>query len=404
MQIYFFAEHYPTPYKPYLDTQFVSLIKRGHDVKIFAGGAYRNTLHREVVAYGLVEKTSYYPVTLRNIPRFLLTSALECIKHPVQRFRQLARLASAGQSTKAAVLNTVRLLSLPLEAPSFCFIHNTPTAAALPFLRSIYRVPIALYFHGGEVGGVRLNADLRELFEAVDIVFTNTMFSMHQAIARGCEPDKIQILPVGFCLPDYSQDNCKKYRQNGVLRLISVGRIGEEKGHIYAIDAVRYCVDAGIRNISYRIVGTGQQFDRLKRYVQENKLEDVVSFAGEKDKCGVIEELRKADALILPSVETATWAETQACVVQEAMLLRLLVISTNAGGVPESLCLELHRFSVPPKDARAIAESIQRILDLEDSEMAVLGDAGRRFVLKGYDIERINEAMLDRILSERKSG
>ena len=58
--------------------------------------------------------------------------------------------------------------------------------------------------------------------------------------------------------------------------------------------------------------------------------------------------LEEADAFLLPSTIVGTWQENQACVVQEAMLMKTPVIATATGGVPESLAPDLHDYLVRP--------------------------------------------------------
>ena len=98
-----------------------------------------------------------------------------------------------------------------------------------------------------------------------------------------------------------------------------------------------------------------------------------VDFVGEQDKVGVVRYLEACDVLVLPSLVTTTWAETQAAVVQEAMFMRLLVIGTEVGGVPECTADIFHQFSVPICDSTAIANMIRKILTLSVPEMYRMG-------------------------------
>jgi colanic acid/amylovoran biosynthesis glycosyltransferase len=143
-------------------------------------------------------------------------------------------------------------------------------------------------------------------------------------------PERAVVMPVGFDLTDYPAESTRTYRINGVLRLNSIGRLSEEKGLVYAIDAVSQLVTESFTQILYTIVGRGLQDNYFREYVNNN-LQKYVEFAGEKDKSGVVNLLKATDVLILPSLITDTWAETQTTVVQEAMFMRLLVIGTTAG-------------------------------------------------------------------------
>jgi colanic acid/amylovoran biosynthesis glycosyltransferase len=171
-----------------------------------------------------------------------------------------------------------------------------------------------------------------------------------------------------------------------------------EKGFIYALQATRQLVDAGHTNFSYTMIGTGIQFAELKRFAQAAGLDGVVRFAGEKTRAEVAAALQDADVFILPSVVTEVWAETQATVVQEALLMGCLTLTTEAGGVPESNAAVMRQFGVPPADSAALAEQMLRLLSLDAGEMAKLGAEGRAFACQRYDIR----ILMDRILSHAR--
>ena len=289
---------------------------------------------------------------------------------------------------------------VPTQSPDLCYIHNIAAAERIDFLDKIYpNSRMAMYFHGGEVGGEgRVTRDA-ELFNAMHVVFSNTNFSKNQAISRGCPPGRAIALPVGFDLEDYPAETKKSYRNGGILRLISIGRLGEEKGLVFALDALSALVSEGITQIHYTIVGRGLQEKYLKDYVKNNNLETYVDFVGEQDKTGVVRYLEASDVLVLPSLITDTWAETQAAVIQEAMFMRLLVIGTKAGGVPESTADVLHQFSVPVSDATAIAKMIQKILKLSTSDMSSMGDEARKFAIHKFDIEKIGPRLINYAMS-----
>jgi glycosyltransferase involved in cell wall biosynthesis len=195
------------------------------------------------------------------------------------------------------------------------------------------------------------------------------------------------VVPVGFDLADYPRSDERAYRPDGILRLISIGRLGEEKGLIHALHAVAQVVREGSVPLRYTLIGRGLLEASLKEFVAANGLSHVVEFAGEQDKAGVVRHLAASDVLVLPSLVTSTWAETQAAVVQEAMFMRALVIGTRTGGVPENTADSLRQFSVEPADAAGIAAMIRRIADLPDEELRRLGESAREYAVGKYSIE-----------------
>lgn len=239
------------------------------------------------------------------------------------------------------------------------------------------------------------------MFGAAHVVFTNTNYSRSLAISRGCPAESIVVVPVGFDCSVYPNQEKKNFRPGGRLRLISVGRLGREKGIEFAILALKQIVDSGTNNISYKIVGNGQEAGNLKAIVKRLGLDTIVTFAGEKDNRGVVNELSEADLLILPSIVTENGAETQACVVQEAMLMGLPVITTRAGGVPESIPRVMDRFTVEPGNSEEIIDVIRNIMVHTNEELKRIGQIGRQFVLERYDIQVVTKSLLQAAISHQ---
>lgn len=404
MRIFLFAQHYPIPYKPYYDAQFADLVEQGHDIRIFAAGALDTQLNEKVERHRLREKTSYYPSTLRFLPgcgpRILRT----LLSGPVSSARRAKRAHAPGDTLKGRVLNGARALALGAEEPDVCLVHGLGTAVMFRWLRSAYpHSPVAMYYHGGEVPTVRAldDAMAEEAFQSVDLVFTNTEFSRQHAIDRGCPPDRVRILPVGFCLEDFPSPTGRRYRPDGKLRILSAGRMSEEKGFQYALEAIRTLVSRGVTELVYSLTGDGYIRPQLDAYVRENGLEEHVRFLGTLSTEGVVSAMAETDLLLLPSVQVGNWVENQACAVQEAMLLRALPIITRTGGVPESIPAVMSSFVVPPNDAAALADSIERAYRLDNVQFQALGDRCRAFVVEGYDIRTLNRRMLEAMVRSR---
>ena len=387
MRIYDFLEFYPNPYKPSIDTEIVELLRVGHDVTVLAEGAYLSTLHDAFVEHGLASRTRYYPATLRNLRAHGGRALASLLKRPVTQLPRARVVVDGARPAKANLLAVARTMLLPVEAPDLCYVHNIITASRLPFLRRLYPTArLCMYFHGGEVAGYARTGGEADIIRHIDAFVSNTRFSAAQFIARGCPPEKMAVIPVGFHLPDYQPTLPRRYRPDGVVRFVSIGRMSSEKGILDALQAIKALWDGGERNFTYRLIGTGRQLAELQAFVQANGLSTVVSFAGEKKKREVIAELDQADALILPSLITDTWAETQAAVVQEALLMGCLTITTIAGGVPESNAPEMRQFAMPPGDVRQLTDRLRAVLRLAPQDMAGLGVAGRAFA-EQYDIQ-----------------
>jgi len=195
------------------------------------------------------------------------------------------------------------------------------------------------------------------------MIHHNRMFSDNIiAIPAGIDEKKFSLnrdLPdirpeVGFLDSDF------------VIGIVAVVR--SWKGHKYLIDAVHQLKDH-IPNIRLLIVGDGPIRTEMEQEVAQDDLNRHVIFTGHK----VDPEpyIKAMDIVVLPSYSNE--ATSQA--LPQAMAMKRPIIATNIGGLPEVVIHENTGLLVPPHDAQAIANSIQRLYDAPDlrQELAVNG-------------------------------
>lgn len=397
MLIYIFTDYYPSNVKPYFDTQFEQFVKDGHQIRIFANSSQGDELEDKVRVLGLDKMTSHTPSTIKTILPFWGAISGALIKNPFQRISGIFRIITKTASIKQNFLYCMRAMMLPLEKPDLCLVHNLRSAVQFPFLRNIYQtVPVAFYYHGGEVAGVATinNVEAKRAFHSADNVFTNTESSKEHAIGRGCDVDKITVCPVGFNLSEFVADENREYKKDGILHLLTIGRMSKEKGHIYALKAMAGLLGEGATNFQYNIIGGGPLRDELKAFVDKNGLTNHVHFLGHVTRERLYQEIKSSDVHILPSIIVGTWQENQACVVQEAMLFQTLVIVSTAGGVPESTAPIMHQFNVEPENPKMIMKSLKKLLATSQEDMQQMGKECRRFSNAHYNIEALNAKIL----------
>jgi colanic acid/amylovoran biosynthesis glycosyltransferase len=398
MRILVITEHYPVPYKPYYDTQFGDFIENGHDVQIYAAGSLDGVVNEKVEQFSLLDRTHYYPATLREVAGVIPRFVKHAVTAPVTTMRALTGSGYGG--VKFRISSGVRHTLVAGEQPDIVLVHGLGTAILFPALRDQFPgIPLAMYYHGGEVPSVREWTEEATVhaFRMFDVVFTNTMSSRGTAIDRGCPPEIINVMPVGLDLRDFTPPEPRRYRAGGVLRLLSAGRMSEEKGFIYALQALDRLVRAGVTGIHYSLTGEGSLRPELEAFVRENGLEANVSFLGTLSTEGVLRAMAEADALLLPSITVRHWVENQACAVQEAMLFKTLVLTSRTGGVPESIPPQMKRFSFGEKDVDGLTAAISALEQLNVEEMAELGEQCRDFVVENYDIRSLNRRLLSAI-------
>ncbi|MDG2303916.1 MAG: glycosyltransferase [Candidatus Binatia bacterium] len=175
---------------------------------------------------------------------------------------------------------------------------------------------------------------------------------------EGCSPAVIEHIPNGVPLPDplnlpEAAEPEVDPRGDGPL-VGMVGRLGWKKGYEYALQAFAQLRDR-IPGLRVDIVGDGDLRDELAEQVQQLGLASTVRFLGQQTD--VARRMSGFDCYVLSSV-----IEGMPNALLEAMALGRPVVTTSAGGSSEVAIDGKSGMVVPPRDADALANAIERVL------------------------------------------
>jgi glycosyltransferase involved in cell wall biosynthesis len=159
--------------------------------------------------------------------------------------------------------------------------------------------------------------------------------------------------------------------------LITVAVLRELKGIQFMIRAM-----PGILverpDVYYLIVGSGDHQARLAEEVQKQGVGDRVIFAGARKDIPAL--LSAADLFVLP-----TLTEALPTVLAEAMAVRLPILASRVGGVPEMVTDGVNGRLLPPGDPSHLAAACLEMLEFP-AERAALGARGRAVVEQKFDV------------------
>jgi glycosyltransferase involved in cell wall biosynthesis len=160
--------------------------------------------------------------------------------------------------------------------------------------------------------------------------------------------------------------------EGGERLILSVGRLSREKGHVDLIEALGELrrLNAGL-DFKLIIVGEGPERVRVESAASAAGVSDRIVFAGHSSEVRAFYEL--ADVLALPS-----HSEGSPLVLLEAMAAGLPVVATRVGGVPEIVNDGESALLVAPRDARAMAAALERVLTDEACARALAANASSR--------------------------
>ena len=148
------------------------------------------------------------------------------------------------------------------------------------------------------------------------------------------------------------------------------------------------------------IAGEGPLRDDLSRQINDLGLSDHVRLLGLRDDMPDL--YRASDALVLSSA----W-EGMPNVVLEAMASATPIVATAVGAVPELVTDGESGFVVPPGDHIALADAMERMMDLSNEDRQALGEAGYDKVRSEFSLDRVIdkwEDLFNRLLESKARG
>jgi len=173
------------------------------------------------------------------------------------------------------------------------------------------------------------------------------------------------------------------------FNILFVGRLEKRKGFKYLLRAFSY-VKAELPNTRLIVVGAYDAKDKrpYERYVRRHRLEDVV-FVGYASAEDLPRYYRTCDLFCAPS----TGFESFGIVLLEAMAAGKPIVASNIAGYRNVLEDGAEGLLVEPKDERALAEAIIRLL--KDPELRQrMGERGRAKA-PSYSWDKIARRVLD---------
>jgi glycosyltransferase involved in cell wall biosynthesis len=180
-------------------------------------------------------------------------------------------------------------------------------------------------------------------------------------------------------------------------RLVCVGRLGEQKGHLLLLAAMRRAFDRGAV-FDLVLAGDGELRGAIEERIRALDLAAYVRITGWIGSAEVRAEIEAARALVLPS-----FAEGLPVVLMEAMSLRRPVVTTFVAGIPELVRDGETGWLIPAGDADALADALVACLAADDHTLARMGDAGRERVLARHDVD-VEAGKLARLFAARPGG
>ncbi len=224
------------------------------------------------------------------------------------------------------------------------------------------------------------------------VVVTGVERTRRALIERdGLQPDRVDAFPIGIDITHFKpgppqtdlREELGLEKDHRLVGMISYLR--SYKGHEYLIDAAA-SVLSRMTKVTFLIVGEGPEEAHLRSRIEAKGLHQGVRILGFRQD--LLNVFRSLNVFVIPSVEGDTIPQ----VILQAFAMGLPVVSTTIGSIPDVVREGDTGFVVPPRNAEALAERIEKLLTNPGLGQQ-MGTRGRRMVEDEFSLE----LMLDRL-------
>lgn len=233
--------------------------------------------------------------------------------------------------------------------------------------------------HGPEEFDNPVGLSLRDKIHHAEFVVAVCEFGRSQ-LFRWCSHDQWHKLHVVRCGIDANFLDAPPTPVPAAPRLLSVGRLTEQKGQLLLVEAAVILARRGF-DFEITLVGDGEMGPEIRRLVNRENLETQVKMVGWKTNLEIRNLMLASRALVMPS-----FAEGLPVVIMESLALQRPVLSTYLAGIPELVVNDVSGFLVPAGSVDALVAGIIDLLRSEPADLWRLGTAGAERVRTQHDV------------------
>lgn len=278
------------------------------------------------------------------------------------------------------------------ERPAIVHTHTSKAGALGRIAAWLARVPAVIHtphghifygYYGPVISGL-IRLIERLLAGITDRIVTLTERGSEEHVRLGIAgADKFTTIPSGITLSAFRSartDPAAKRKELGLPPdgpvVGTVGRLVPIKGHAWLVRAVPQVV-AEFPAACFVFVGDGPLCGELRQLGDALGITPHLMFLGTRQD--VPDCLAAFDLFVFPSLN-----EGMGRALIEAMAAGLPVIATCVGGIPDIVTDGTNGVLVPPRDAKALAAAILKLLR-DRRRMAVVGEAAKKRVGERFD-------------------
>ena len=313
---------------------------------------------------------------------------------------------NADSKNPATMWQNARLLARLIREEGVDVVHARSRAPAWSayWATRISGTPFVTTYHGTYNEEIGLKRIYNSVMARGRPVIANSEFIRRLIIERHRVPeDQIVTIPRGADIGVFAEESVGNERaiklaeQWGLIEdpraiVLMPGRLTRWKGGESMIDAAAQLKEMRGPDFAVLLVGDDDDSgfrDTLQKRIDANNVGDVVYLTGECQDMAAAYKL--SSVVVSASIEPEAFGR----VIVEAQAMSRPVIATSHGGARETVAHGESGWLYPPGDSEVLAATIHQALEMDPSERAHMGLAGRARIHTSYTVSSMQRATLD---------
>lgn len=202
------------------------------------------------------------------------------------------------------------------------------------FLGKIFRVPTIFHSRGMGINYYPFVSIKSNILARIACLLNNAIITVSQAMKKDSKnlnfpQNKVFTIYDSIDFSNFNPIEKSRYDKGKMFNILNIGRFSFEKCHNIIIET---CKNLKENNLKFHLtlIGDGPLKGKIQKLVKNDDLQSMVTFTGWVNHNDIPKYMAKADLYIQPSL-----TEGMPISVLEAMYMKLPVILSDAGGMPE---------------------------------------------------------------------
>lgn len=257
-----------------------------------------------------------------------------------------------------------------------------------------------------EVGGIKKTSPIykfyydlsKKIYTNVDkILVTSRMFQNYFIEEFGISEDRIEYLPQ-YAISEF--DNIPDQPEKNTTDFVFAGNVGAAQNLYVVLKAAKSVQQEEIsdngKKIFFHIIGDGQELDNLKKYAQNNGIQNVI-FHGRKPSEEMPRYYAFADAMIVTLTDNPLVSLTLPAKVQSYMAAGKPILASANGEIANVIRESGAGFCSGANEDRGFVDSVKLFLNSDDRND--LGKKAKNYYDNNFSREKVMNK-LEKILLE----